>query len=137
VSKAIVWPLFIISILAAIAVPALVVTENKSDAATAGLGKATISPEAAKGRQLFAERCAVCHALAAAGSVGAIGPNLDVHVGQQATSYGEKRELVLSAILEGRDEEEGEMPAGLYVGKEAEEVAAFVAEVAHVTPPIK
>jgi mono/diheme cytochrome c family protein len=130
VSKAIVYVLFIVALAAAIAVPTLVTVENKSSAATLGLGGKELTAEAAKGRQLFAERCVVCHALKAAGSVGAIGPNLDVHVGLQTKSYAEKRELVLSAISEGRDEAEGTMPADLYVGKEAEEVAAFVSQAA-------
>jgi len=130
VSKFVVIPLFILSLVAAIAIPVIVTTHNKSSAATLGLTGVTLTAEAAKGRELFVERCAVCHALKGAGTVGAIGPNLDIHVGDQVKGYAAKKELVLSAIREGRYEVEGNMPANLYVGKEAEEVAAFVAQVA-------
>ena len=41
-----------------------------------------------------------------------------------------RKALVLSAISEGRARGLGQMPAGLYQGKEAEEVADFVAKVA-------
>jgi hypothetical protein len=72
----------------------------------------------------------VCHTLAAVKSAGRIGPNLDVRVGQQVSTPSGRRALVLSAILEGRARGLGQMPALLYQGREAEEVAEFVAAVA-------
>jgi hypothetical protein len=62
--------------------------------------------------------------------VGQIGPNLDIRVGDDIPTTQGRKALVLSAITEGRARGLGNMPAGLYVGKEAEEVAAFVAAVA-------
>ena len=74
------------------------------------------------GRALFADRCGNCHTLAAAKTVGRIGPNLD--------KLKPNKTLTLGAILEGRVRGSGTMPAQLYDGREAEEVASFVAAVA-------
>jgi mono/diheme cytochrome c family protein len=125
---------------AGLAVPTLVLAfngENKASVATGGLH---LNSEQQRGRHLFAEGCAVCHTLAAVKAVGRIGPNLDVRVGEDiptppgptgaAEHTAKARALVESAIAEGRARGLGQMPAGLYVGKEAHEVASFVAAVA-------
>ena len=49
---------------------------------------------------------------------------------QQPKTAEDVKALVLSAIKEGRARGLGQMPALLYQGKEAEEVADFVAAVA-------
>jgi len=82
------------------------------------------------GRELFAHACGVCHTLAAVKSVGRTGPNLDYLVGKEVTSTAARRSLVLHTIAEGQAFGLGNMPAELYVGKEAEDVAKFVAAVA-------
>ena len=71
-----------------------------------------------------------CHSLAAVRSYARTGPNLDVRVGDDISTNAGRRALVLNAILEGRARGNGQMPALLYQGKEAEDVAAFVAAVA-------
>ncbi len=53
-----------------------------------------------------------------------------MRVGEEITELLLRRELVLSAIKEGRALGRGNMPALLYQGKEAEDVADFVAAVA-------
>ena len=63
-------------------------------------------------------------------AVGRIGPNLDIRVGADIATASGRRALVLNAILEGRARGLGQMPAQLYQGREAEEVADFVAAVA-------
>jgi mono/diheme cytochrome c family protein len=88
-----------------------------------------LNAEEQTGRELFAHTCIVCHTLAAVNSVGHIGPNLDVLVGR-IPSVTARRELVLDTILEGPARGNGNMPALLYQGKEAEDVASFVAAVA-------
>lgn len=80
-----------------------------------------------RGAQLFAERCSGCHTLKAAGSRGSIlgerptGPNLD------------KRKLskpeVLFAIRNGGFSG-AIMPQNIVLGKDADEVAAFVSKYA-------
>ena len=88
----------------------------------------TLSAQQQKGRELFSHSCSLCHTLAAANAVGRIGPNLDKLIPGVAASG--RNAFVLSAILEGRARGKGQMPALLYQGKEAEDVASFVAAVA-------
>jgi mono/diheme cytochrome c family protein len=113
-----------------IAVPAIVLAFNGEHKASVAVGGLHLDAEQVKGRELFARSCAVCHTLAAVKAVGRIGPNLDVRVGDQISTPAGRRALVLGAILEGRARGLGQMPALLYQGKEAEEVASFVAAVA-------
>jgi mono/diheme cytochrome c family protein len=121
-------------------VPTLVLAFNGENKASVAVGGLRLNAEQQRGRELFAQACAVCHTLAAVRAVGRIGPNLDVRVGENITTppgkagaaehFARARSLVESAISEGRARGLGQMPAGLYVGKEAQEVAKFVAAVA-------
>jgi mono/diheme cytochrome c family protein len=111
-------------------VPALVMAFNSAHKASVAIGGVRLTAEEQKGRELFAKSCAVCHTLAAVNAVGRIGPNLDVRVGEDISTPAGRKALVLSAISEGRARGLGQMPALLYQGKEAEEVASFVAAVA-------
>jgi mono/diheme cytochrome c family protein len=111
-------------------VPALVLAFNGSNKASVGVGGLHLNAQQQRGRDLFARSCAVCHTLAAVKSVGRIGPNLDVRVGDDIATAAGRKALVLSAISEGRARGLGQMPAQLYQGREAEEVAEFVAAVA-------
>jgi len=123
-----------------LAVPALVLAFNGANKASVAPGGLHLNAEQQRGRHLFSEACAVCHTLAAVKAVAQIGPNLDTRVGEDIpTPPGAKgaaehkmkaRALVENAIAEGRARGLGQMPAGLYVGKEAQEVADFVAAVA-------
>ena len=111
-------------------VPALVLAFNAQDKASVAVGGVHLNSQQQKGRELFARSCAVCHTLEATKSVGRIGPNLDVRVGDDIATSAGRKALVLNAIAEGRARGLGQMPALLYQGKEAEEVANFVAAVA-------
>ncbi len=111
-------------------VPALVLAHNAEDKQSEAIGGVHLNAEEVKGRELFSHTCTVCHTLAAVKSVGRIGPNLDVRIGEELSTPAARKALVENAILEGRAEGLGNMPAGLYQGKEAEDVAAFVAAVA-------
>lgn len=113
-----------------LAVPALVLSFNGAHKAAVAVGGLHLNAEQQQGRELFARSCAVCHTLAATKSVGRTGPNLDVRVGQDIATPAGRKALVLGAIAEGRARGFGQMPALLYQGKEAEEVANFVATVA-------
>jgi len=105
---------------------------------TGGLSKGRGDTD--NGRKLFTGKgqCAGCHALAAAGSTGTIGPNLDDAFAQaRADGYKESaiREIVHEQIkYPGQfdtgtkpDELTANMPANLVRGQDAEDVAAFVA----------
>lgn len=75
----------------------------------------------AAGKALFAETCGSCHTLADAGTTGEVGPNLDVLEPEQAR--------VEMAIADGGTGT-GVMPSDLFEGKQAEQVAAYIAAVA-------
>jgi mono/diheme cytochrome c family protein len=111
-------------------VPAFVLAHNANDKASEAIGGVHLNAEEVKGRELFSHTCTVCHTLSAVKSVGRIGPDLDVRVGDEITAPAARKAFVLAAILEGPAQGLGNMPADLYQGKEAEDVAAFVAAVA-------
>ncbi|MFL5822955.1 MAG: hypothetical protein ACJ764_05880 [Solirubrobacteraceae bacterium] len=87
-----------------------------------------------KGQVLFAQRCGLCHTLAAANTDGKVGPNLDTIKPTET--------LVLHTIINGCLQNpgpkqsaqgclgQGTMPAMILSGVEAQEVAKFVAAVA-------
>lgn len=111
-------------------VPGFVMAHNGSDKASEAIGGVHLNKAETEGRELFAQKCVYCHTLAAVKSVGHIGPDLDIHVGEDISTYSGRRALVYSAIIEGRARGKGDMPALLYQGREAEDVADFVAAVA-------
>ncbi len=126
----IVWTVVVLALALGMAVPALVLAFNGADKASVASGAVKLTAEQQHGRVLFSQTCAVCHTLAATNSQGHIGPNLDVRLGSEIATESGRRALVLSAISEGRARGNGDMPAGLYQGKEAEAIADFLAAVA-------
>jgi len=113
-----------------LAVPAIVLAFNGEHKASVAVGGVHLNAGEQKGRELFEHTCGVCHTLAATKSVGQIGPNLDTRVGADISTVAGRKALVLNAIEEGRARGLGQMPALLYQGKEARDVANFVAAVA-------
>lgn len=104
-----------------IAVPALVIAGNEQDD-EAGRARVKLNASQERGRELFGRTCNQCHTLAAAHTAGTIGPNLD--------KLKPPRSLVLDAIVNGRARGQGRMPAQLLQGRDARDVASFVAAVA-------
>lgn len=85
------------------------------------------------GKELFVAKCGACHTLAHAGTAGTRGPNLDDAFREDRTN-GYK-----SSSIEGLVDywiqypnSTGVMPAGLYKGQQAQDVAAYVATVAAI-----
>jgi mono/diheme cytochrome c family protein len=115
---------------AGLVVPAIVLAFNGEHKASVAVGGVHLNGQEQKGRELFSHTCAVCHTLAATKSVGRTGPNLDIRVGSDISTAAGRKALVLNAIAEGRARGLGQMPALLYQGKEAEDIADFVAAVA-------
>ncbi|HEY6399744.1 MAG TPA: c-type cytochrome [Solirubrobacteraceae bacterium] len=83
------------------------------------------------GKVLFASRCGTCHTLGHANTTGTIGPNLDDAFRQ------DRVDGVKSSSIQGLvsywiqyPSTQGAMPAGLYTGQKAQDVAAYVAAVA-------
>jgi mono/diheme cytochrome c family protein len=111
-------------------VPALVLALNGDHKASTAVGGVHLNSQQQKGRELFARSCSACHTLRAVKAVARIGPDLDVRVGEDIATPEGRKALVLGAIAEGRARGLGQMPAQLYQGKEAEQVASFVAAVA-------
>jgi mono/diheme cytochrome c family protein len=103
-----------------VGVPAAVIAtvQARDDIPEANVADLTAAEQ--RGRQLFGERCRNCHSLDAANAVADVGPDLD--------QLRPPRELVLNAIEQGRARGNGQMPADLAEGEDAEAIAAFVAK---------
>jgi mono/diheme cytochrome c family protein len=100
-----------------IAIPAAVMASN-SDRDSEARGGVELSAAQTEGRHLFVRNCGTCHTLAAASTAGRIGPNLD--------QLRPPKALTLDAIEKGRARGQGQMPAELLVGGDAEDVADFL-----------
>src|SRR6187397_2219784 len=79
-------------------------------------------------QDMFATNCGTCHTLAAAGTDGVVGPNLDQLLVPTGTNTAQLYEgnstRVLTAVLCGIG---GRMPKGILEEEEAQQVAQFVA----------
>jgi mono/diheme cytochrome c family protein len=105
-----------------LAVPLAIGVVNGNDHAKSAPGGVDLNASQARGRTVFAKYCATCHTLKASNAVGKVGPNLDV--------LHPPKGLVLDAIAKGRARGQGQMPAGLVDGEDAQDVAAYVAAAA-------
>jgi uncharacterized cupredoxin-like copper-binding protein len=80
------------------------------------------------GKQAFVAKCGSCHVLKRAGTTGVTGPNLD-EAFQRARIV--KRQILHPARTDQTDPATGKalpaMPAGIYTGEVAQDVAAYVA----------
>ena len=77
------------------------------------------------GKQLFVNNCGPCHTLAAAGTDGVVGPNLDdqLAAGGQANFEGSYQRAIFAVTCGFGN---GRMPADILRGENAQEVSAFV-----------
>jgi mono/diheme cytochrome c family protein len=89
-----------------------------SSTASTGTTTTTGTPDFTAARMKFATTCGGCHTLADAKTTGTVGPNLDQLKPAEA--------IVEHQIAVGG----GPMPAGLFKGQDAKDVAAYVAAVA-------
>ena len=92
------------------------------------VGRVT-SGDSSHGKQLFLEKCASCHTLADAKSSGAVGPNLDDAFSsdlKQGFSSQDVADIVRGQIAYP----ELPMPANLFRGKDADDVATYIAKCA-------
>ena len=86
-----------------------------------------LSPGELHGRQLFVDHCGACHTLSAAGTVGQVGPNLgDIAVNEADVLHAIRTGGGRHAKGQGTGPS-GNMPQNLVTGKDAQDVAAFVA----------
>jgi cbb3-type cytochrome c oxidase subunit III len=97
------------------------------------------SADQQNGRQVFQDKCAGCHTMAAAGSTGTIGPNLDASFAE-ARSEGFKESTILDIVhdqikfpgqypvaQDNPDYLKANMPANIATGQDAIDVSAYVA----------
>ena len=111
---------FVALLVLGVGVPAAVIAAVSSRDSIPEANVTGLTESEKRGRDLFAGRCAQCHALKAVNAVADVGPTLD--------EPPRPMELVLNAIENGRSSGKGEMAADLYTGQEARDVAAFVAK---------
>jgi cbb3-type cytochrome c oxidase subunit III len=97
------------------------------------------SADQQNGRQVFQDKCAGCHTMAAAGSTGTIGPNLDASFAE-SRSEGFKESTILDIVhdqikfpgqypvaQDNPDYLTANMPANIVTGQDAIDVSAYVA----------
>jgi mono/diheme cytochrome c family protein len=102
-----------------IAIPVYAINTDKDRNSIPDANVAELTPLQEKGRELFGQRCRNCHTLKAANATAKVGPNLD--------EAPRNKSLVLNAIEQGRASGNGNMPAQVFEGEDAEAVAEFVA----------
>jgi mono/diheme cytochrome c family protein len=94
-------------------------------------GTVKIASRDREAQALFATNCGTCHTLAAGGTDGVVGPNLDELLVPSAVNSAQSFEgnatRVMTAVTCGI---EGRMPRGILEPAEAQEVAKFVAAYA-------
>jgi mono/diheme cytochrome c family protein len=112
--------------------------------AVAGSGCGTTTADEARGRDLFVQRCGVCHTLAQAGTTAQAGPNLDdaFAAAREAGEGGKTIEGIVKAQVENprpsTDNPAVSMPADIVSGQDLDDVAAYVgtwAGVPGAAPP--
>jgi cbb3-type cytochrome c oxidase subunit III len=120
-----------------------------SGCGTGGVASAGERPDTHNGQELFTQKCAACHTLAAAGANGTIGPNLDdAFAASRKQGYPESaiENVVLDQIRLGsgplatyttnkKFTVQQPMPANIVKGQDAIDVAAYVASVAGTGGP--
>ena len=114
-------------------VPAVFLIGNH-DKASAQIDGIKLTAGEKQGRELFGEHCAVCHTLAAASAIGKTGPNLDQLKPPYALVINTLHNGCLQAPPSASSPQNclgyGNMPADIVQGRQAQEVASFVAKVA-------
>jgi mono/diheme cytochrome c family protein len=116
-----------------IALPVAFLTGNHANANAQYAGLKLTAAEKT-GRELFGQHCGFCHTLQAANAVGKVGPNLDqIQPSESLTLH-----TINNGCLQNPSPSEtsqtclgqGTMPANVVQGRQAQEVAQFVARVA-------
>jgi len=108
-------------------IPAAVIAaiNSRNDIPSANVSNLTAAEQ--HGRELFGQSCALCHTLKASNAIAQVGPNLD--------QLRPPKALILDAIHNGRARGNGQMAANLYTGKDADDVASYVAKAVGATQP--
>jgi mono/diheme cytochrome c family protein len=128
-------PLVIFGILAVICLVALPAWALSQKGGSDASSSSTVPADQKQGMQLFQINCGACHTMAAAGTDGQVGPNLDELLAtgpKSATAVKGNQSRVLTAIENGLL---GRMPKGILQNAQAKMVARFVANnVQYIQP---
>jgi len=126
-----------------LAVPALSIADSHNQDIVRGQG-IQLTADQKKGQALFGELCGSCHQLGSANAEGRVGPNLDVQLAPQpAADAAEARknfegryDYLYTTIINGINRGNGNMPALIAQGEQAQQIASFVAATAgYENPP--
>jgi hypothetical protein len=116
-----------------VVLPVVFLTGNHSKASAQFAGLKLTAAEKS-GRELFGQRCGICHTLAAANAVGKVGPDLDqIQPSESLTLHTIKYGCLQKPSSAETNETclgQGTMPPTIVQGKQAQDVAQFVARVA-------
>lgn len=97
-------------------------------------GMASAQGDVTNGSKLFTAKCGGCHALAAAGTTSTVGPNLDAAFGADKLQ-GFKESSIRNLVLDQIRIASPPMPQNLVTGKDAVDVASYVAAEAGSNGP--
>ncbi len=126
------WVFVVVYIAFGVVLPVLFLVGNR-DNASGHVGGIKLTAAERRGRQIFGERCSLCHTLSAANAVGKVGPNLDQIQPTQQLVLHTIQNGCLQNPPKGSQEAclgEGTMPADVVEGVDATDVAKFVSRVA-------
>jgi mono/diheme cytochrome c family protein len=121
-------PLVIFGIFAAICLVGMPLWALANQGSGGDSLEASVPAADRQGLELFQVNCGACHTLAAAGTDGIVGPDLDDLLGTGAKSADTVKansNIVYNAVTQGVG---GRMPKGILEGAQAKAVARFVAD---------
>jgi mono/diheme cytochrome c family protein len=116
----------LVALLFAVLIPAWAISREGGEESA----PQSVPAELDSGKELFITNCGSCHTLYKAGTDGVVGPDLDELLAPPGPTEPDAETIeprVLAAIENGVA---GRMPRGILTGSQADEVAAFVAQVA-------
>ena len=116
-----------------VTLPIVFLTGNHANANAQFAGLKLTAAEQS-GRELFGQKCGICHTLQASNSVGKVGPDLDqIQPSESLTLHTIDNGCLQNPSSSQANETclgQGTMPASIVQGKQAQNVAQFVARVA-------
>ena len=130
--RATLWVFLVTYVGFGVALPVVFLLGNRNSA-NAQVGGIRLTAAEKRGREIFGERCGLCHTLAAANAVGKVGPNLDTIQPTYNLTLHTIENGCLQSPPPGSQEAclgQGNMPAQVVQGVDAENVAKFVSRVA-------
>jgi len=110
-------------------IPGLVLAYNADSQSKGAPGGVELTASQQEGREIFAQNCSTCHALAAANAVGRVGPSLDAII-PPIPDKKARISFIDDAVVNGRARGMGQMPKGLIDGTDQEQVSEFIAVAA-------